>query len=128
MVKSFGNLLFSVIICLFLVLAMLSVKNQTVESTPRKLPFKDTTNKDLLKSALKLKGNGIEKIQPKQEQESSSYAKEKEEESLAASFDDFDDAPFVFPPDNNCFCCGDKRKSNLKAFSKKYHFHPMILS
>lgn len=64
------------------------------------MPFKDTTNKtfDIPKSALKPSNAGSEKIQSMKSQEH-------------INEDEMDFDPFVFPPDMNCFCCGDNRKS-----------------
>ena len=105
--------------CFLLFAVIHSAKNQLLKPTPRKLPFCDTTNKDLLKSAVKPKINGVqEEINTKQEEEassSSSCSKAKEEQSPATEFDE----PFVFPPDKNCFCCGDDQKSNsFENFTK----------
>lgn len=87
-----------------------------MEDTPRKLPFKDSTNKELMKSVAKQEKPGVEKNQTKQEQASSS----KEAESVAASSDDYDDLPFVFPTDKNCFCCGSDRKSNFNNYCSAF--------
>lgn len=103
-------------------LASISAKNSAMAlQTPRKLPFHDTTNR----SAIKLKNNKVEKVQDIKQDQGPSCSKQKEsspEELKARSqrkestdpsqdFDEFDYTPFVFPPDNNCFCCGDNRKS-----------------
>ena len=76
-----------------------------IEHTPRKVPFSDKTNKssDLLKSAIKLTAS---QSSTSVQQTSSGSGKTQEKE---ITYDDFE--PFVFPPDNNCFCCGDNRKS-----------------
>lgn len=82
-----------------------------MEETPRKVPFKDATNKasELLKSAMKLTNlqlsDQLEFTPPAQ------TAQKQEKEVQSACADDYDIDPFVFPPDNNCFCCGDNRKS-----------------
>lgn len=77
-----------------------------VENTPRKVPFSDKTNKssELLKSAIK--GTASQSSISQQTSSSSGSGKIQEKE---ATYDDFE--YFVFPPDKNCFCCGDNRKS-----------------
>lgn len=91
--------------------------------TPRKMPFKDTTNKasELLKSALKGSNKANEKIQLKQQRASPQIRPQifvpKQEEVKVDAFDDFEE-PFVKPTDKNCYCCGDNRKSRFIASSK----------
>lgn len=87
--------------------------------TPRKMPFKDTTNKasELLKSALKGSNKANEKIQLKQQGASPQIFVPKQEEVKVDAFDDFEE-PFVMPTDKNCYCCGDNRKSRFIASSK----------
>lgn len=79
-------------------------------ATPRKMPFNDTTNKasELLKSALKLSSIGNAKIQLT---EASPQASGQRQEEFKLHIDDFE--MFDLPADNNCYCCGDSRKSKF---------------
>lgn len=93
-------------------LVLMAAKSATnMEQTPRKVPFKDATNKssELLKSAVKFLSS--EYTPPSQ------ISGQKQEMNLQneCAADDYDFEPFVFPPDNNCFCCGDKRKSKFAS-------------
>ena len=76
----------------------------TIEDTPRKVPFSDKTNK----SSKLLKTSTASQSSTSLKEASSGSGKTQEEE---ISYDDFD--PFVFPSDNNCFCRGHDRKSKL---------------
>lgn len=69
----------------------------------------------MLKSAVKKKND----LTPPVGQTSPACSNVKSTESENLPFDDFDDTPFVFPPDNKCFCCGDKRiRKKLIEISK----------
>lgn len=91
--------------------------------TPRKMPFKDTTNKasELLKSAVKGSSKANEKIQLKEQGASPQTFGHEQEAVKIDKFDDFDMEPFIMPNDKNCYCCGDDRKSKINAFSNDYH-------
>lgn len=93
---------------------MMAGKGSLME-TPRKMPFKDTTNKasELLKSALKGSNKANEKIQLKQQGASPQVSAYKQEAVKIDIFEDFDLEPFVKPKDKNCYCCGDDRKSGF---------------
>lgn len=96
-------------VLLFLLPAMISSKNALVEPTPRKMPFKDSTNStsavDLLKSAVKRS----EKLDIIQIQEFSL----KEQSQIQE--EDFDFSEFNFPKDRDCHCCGaNKNREKLE--------------
>lgn len=68
------------------------------------MPFKDTTNQtsDLLKSAAKR----AERLNIQQVQENSL----KDQKPLMEDIDEeLDFSEFNFPPDRECFCCGDSK-------------------
>lgn len=101
---------------MLLLLASLSVKNAMVNKTPRKLPFSDQTNKTdgILRSAFKVKSViKSESSRSLLEKQSTSKAVTEDEASILSN-DDFDLLEtFTFPPDKNCYCCGENRKSEF---------------
>jgi hypothetical protein len=74
-----------------------------VAPTPRKMPFKDSTNQaaELLKSAAKR----AERLNVIQVQENSL----KEQNQIQELDEELDFSEFNFPQDRDCYCCGESK-------------------
>lgn len=94
----------------------MAAKNSAMNlmETPRKVPFKDATNKalELLKSAMKATNSEQLDFTPPAQ---TGQKQMKEVQGAPADDFDVDIDEFKFPADSNCFCCGNNRKSKFHS-------------
>lgn len=97
-----------------MLLDLLPSKNIISERTPRKLPFKDTTNNS---SARKVSNIGAKNEPIESKKIQLGQSKNSHPILIDDDFDFIDN--FNFPSDRACYCCGNDKKGDYFSFTKK---------